>query len=90
VSNLTQDIKYIYPPFYSMIFLSLGMALAFFSFGFFVMGATFDYHPIYGLFGIFSHQKVTDFLFYTLVMNAIFFLGQTYIGRAFEGTVPAT
>jgi hypothetical protein len=66
------------------------MSITFFTLGFFVMGASFDYDPIYGVFGFYKHAKLTEFLFYTLIMNSIFFLGYTYIGVVSEATVPAT
>ena len=90
ISKNNPDPKSYMPPYLSMLithfFVCVNMSLS----AFFFNGATFDMHPNFGVFAIFSQQHFTGFLYMSIILGLGLFLSSVMIARIFdEKLIPA-
>jgi len=69
VSQFTSDLKSYYPPFLSMLMINtLNCVLMGFS-SYFIHGCSFDFHPFFGIWSIFSSKHFSGFMYMAIVLS---------------------
>ena len=84
VSRTNRDPKSYLPSYLSVMISNIGVSLNMALSAYFFNGATFDMHPVYGIFSIFSEKHFTGFLYMSIILGLGLFLSSVMITKIFD------
>lgn len=89
-SKFTSDLRNYYPPFLSMLIVNIFNVINMTLISFFFNGATFDFDPFWGVFGIFKDTHFISFMYMAIVLAFGQMVSVVFITKMFpDPIIPA-
>jgi hypothetical protein len=86
-SRYTSDMKSHYPPYLSMLLVNFFMCVNMAFSTYFFNGLTFDWHPRFGWFSIFSQEHFAGFMYMSIVLCFGMFVSFVLISKLFSDPI---